>query len=474
MYKRQLKNIPQSAFDYGKNLVHPFTHPLETLKNFWTLQRGLADVLGLPNMLPVSDEEKETTRAVGKFFVDRYGGLENLKQTVAKDPVGVLSDASLVLTAGGSLVGQAPGLVGRIGKTTADIGKTINPVNLAINAGKFGVKAATEIIGSPAGAGTSGAPIREAYAAGAQGGDRSRSFTDSMRGNISPQVVVDEAKDALANMRIERSNQYKMGMAGVKADTNVLDFNEVEKAVDRVAQIGTFKGKILNKPAAEVWTQIKEVVDDWSKSNPADFHTAEGLDALKQAVGNIRQSTQFGTPGRVVADGVYNAVKAQIVKQAPHYAEVMKGYEEASDLITDIEKTLSLGDKASVDTSLRKLQSVMRNNVNTTYGRRVELVDKLAEAGAPNLPAKIAGQSMNAFVPRGLGGLSTAGAVGAGLFSGHPEVLAALPFQSPRIMGEVAHGMGIASRYAPETELLRLLGQMGYQTNRINQGQFNQ
>lgn len=52
----------------------------------------------------------------------------------------------------------------------------------------------------------------------------------------------------------------------------------------------------------------------------------------------------------------------------------MKNYENASNLIREIEKTLSLNPKASIDTALRKLQSVMRDNVNTNYGKRGDLV----------------------------------------------------------------------------------------------------
>ncbi len=131
----------------------------------------------------------------------------------------------------------------------------------------------------------------------------------------------------------------------------------------------------------------------------------------------------------------------------------MKGYEEASGVIKEIEKTLSLNPKASVDTALRKLQSVLRDNVNTNYGRRAELVDFLTRAGAPHLMEKLAGQSLSSVSPRGLSrvivGGEGASALGA-LALGHPGAAAALGggilTSSPRLVGGTAHLLGAASR----------------------------
>ena len=59
-------------------------------------------------------------------------------------------------------------------------------------------------------------------------------------------------------------------------------------------------------------------------------------------MGDIRDNTEFGTPARRVADQAYQAIRGTIIKQAPEYADIMRGYEQASDQIREIEKTLSL------------------------------------------------------------------------------------------------------------------------------------
>jgi len=153
----------------------------------------------------------------------------------------------------------------------------------------------------------------------------------------------------------------------------------------------------------------------------------------------------------------------------------MKNYENASNLIREIEKTLSLNPKASIDTALRKLQSVMRDNVNTNYGKRGDLVKLLQESGAKNLLNKLAGQSLKSGTPRGLarmvgavGGLATGGTSLAALGGlVNPMVLAplagGLAAQSPRLMGEIAHAGGrVANKLARVPLRNSLLA--GYQT----------
>jgi len=187
---------------------------------------------------------------------------------------------------------------------------------------------------------------------------------------------------------------------------------------------------------------LKSIIDDWGGSSPAKYHTPEGLDALKRAVGDIRESTPYGTPSRKVADSVYNAVKTEINKQAPTYAKTMKDYSEATELISEIEGALL--NRKSPDTAMRKLQSLMRNNVNTNYGRRAELAKALEAGGGQEIIPSLAGQSLSAIAPRGLQGAVAAGTGASGLLN--PALLAALPMQSPRLVGEVALKTGQAAK----------------------------
>lgn len=279
--------------------------------------------------------------------------------------------------------------------------------------------------------------IGAAFQAGKEG---NKAFTDNLRGNVDMTDVLADAKSALNQMRMDRAAQYRAGMSELSKDKTVLDISPIQGAVSSLKSMGSFKGQAINKNAAGVVDEVSQAVDDWAKLNPAEYHTPEGLDALKKKIGDIRSVTQFGTPGRKAADTAYNAVKKQIKDQAPEYSKTMKDYDEASDLIDEIQKSFSLGEKASKDTAMRKLQSLMRNNVNTNYGNRLDLAKQLESSGGKELIPAIAGQAMSSATPRGLQGLAATGSAIYG-FS-NPAFLASLPFQSPRLVGEAAYKLG--------------------------------
>lgn len=291
--------------------------------------------------------------------------------------------------------------------------------------------------------GVGGEAVETAYKSGRAGGTN---FLDNMRGNVPMTDVLDDAKSALAKMRLDRGAQYRQGMAGVSADKTVIDFAPIDKAVASLKSMGNYKGQVINKNASGAVDEIADLVTQWKSLDPKEFHTPEGLDALKQAISDIRDTTQFGTAARKAADTAYNAVKGEITTQAPTYAKVMKDYSVASETLQEVERALSLGNKAAADTSMRKLQSLMRNNVNTNYGNRIGMAKTLESNGAEILPA-VAGQAMSSWTPRGLAG-ATATPLAAMAAYANPLALAALPASSPRMLGEMAYGLGAANRGA--------------------------
>lgn len=326
----------------------------------------------------------------------------------------------------GALIGGAlPGAV----KAAGSIGSGL---------GSLAKTAASNALGATTGTGAEA--ISNAYRAGKSG---ATDFLENMRGKVPFDEVVDRAKEGLARMRADRAQAYRSGMVDIRKDKGVLDFSPISEAVQKVSSMGSFKGQQINKNAAGTVQELVETVGNWSRLPKEEFHTPEGLDALKQAIGDIRDFTQFGTAARRAADSVYNSVKDQITAQAPTYAKVMKDYSVASKTMSEIEKTLSLGDKASRDTAIRKLQSLTRNNVQTTYGNRLNLANVLEDQGGVSLIPSVAGQAMSSVMPRGLvGAAEKVGIPGAAIISGSPGLLAALPFTSPRIVGEALYGAG--------------------------------
>jgi hypothetical protein len=338
-----------------------------------------------------------------------------------------------------------------VARVAGTVGRAVDPINASLKvAGAVG-KGVGHVGAAIGGVttGVGGQALRTAARAGFEGGEAGAAFRDSMRGNVPMEDVITDAKTALGNIKQARSAAYNAGMTGVSADTKVLDFSKIDEALAKTKAVKTFKGVSLSPSTDATVQELAKVVDEWRGFDPTEFHTASGFDALKQRIGDIRDEAAYGTPQRLVADQVYNAVKNEVVKQAPEYARTMADYEKASNLIREMEKTLSLNPKASVDTTLRKLQSVMRDNVNTNYGKRADLVQLLQDSGAKNLLNKLAGQSLKSFEPRGLArvtaGLGTI-ATGAGAAFLNPmsllPVAGALATQSPRLVGELTHLSG--------------------------------
>lgn len=394
----------------------------------------------------------QTAQTIREDYAQAYGSPERLMRTIAEDPARPLLDISAIsaLGAGGLRAGarmtppsltRTRGLLETTGTGLERVSQAIDPFALGVRGIEIaGSKMVAPTLGVTTGTGTRA--VQEAFQAGRTGEEAAQAFRSQMR-TPDPEAVIGPAKQALENIRADRNQQYKAGMVDVKNDKTVLDFGRVDQTLADIRDRGFFKGKQIDRSAADTWRQIDELVQEWKTANPAEFHTPEGLDALKKAIGDIRDSLPFGTPARNVANNVYGAVRQQITDQAPGYAKVMKDYEEASALISEIEGTLSLGKKASIDQSLRKLQSILRNNVYTGYGARVSLGEELARRGAPNLFPQLSGMAMEPIAPRGLVGQGTAAAVTTtALTGGGVPSLLPLTLTSPRAVGTTAFGVG--------------------------------
>lgn len=360
------------------------------------------------------------------------------KHMLANDALDLVSSIPMSAPVGAGLMGA-----NAVAKTASTAGK----------AASGAVHVGTELVGNLA-THTGGESIRQAFAAGQAGGEAAEAFLSSLRGSAAPEEVVDIAKSALAKIRDARNVEYMSGMVDVTKDAKQLSFDGVESAISKIRGAAEYKGKAVNPEAVARLKEVQNAISEWKAGEPADFHTVQGFDALKQRIGAVLEQTTPHTKASAVVGNAYNAVRDEIAKQAPGYAKVMKDYEEASSAIRDMEGALSLKDtwarKSTTEAALRKLQSVMRNNVQTAYGNRLRMAQSLDEASGGMLMPSLAGQSLSSVTPRGLGNVM-AGASAIGSLA-HPGVAATLPLQSPRLVGEAAYGLGslprIFRRYA--------------------------
>lgn len=431
-------NIPGSAANFFGGLANAVLSPVQTVMGALDLGAG-----ALRNLAPSgvrsavdaidpnpqsAERASQTASAAGQMYKDRYGGLDNIRNTVIQDPVGVAADLSTVLGVGGAM---APG---RVGQALSTASRYTNPLSAIPPVVRGFGKAGQQVLGLTTGVGAEN--IAQAAKSGYTG---NRAFIENLSGQRSMTEVLTEAKDALRNMREARSQAYRTDIAQTAADTTRLNFAPIDQALVNVVDSMKHgkRWKIGSDQAGKI-KEIENVVREW-RLDPTS-HTAIGLDALKQRLDAIYPDSPKHSQVQRAVTSVRNAVKDTIVKQSPQYAKTMDDYERALTTEKEIERALSLGTKASEDAALRKLQSLSRNNVNTNYSNRLDMARTLEDAGADILPA-VSGQAMNSWVSRGLAGQGASLAtLGGAAFN--PSLLALLPFQSPRAVGAGLYGGG--------------------------------
>jgi hypothetical protein len=438
-----VRNFPSSVLGLVSNLATAVTSPIETAKSVLDLGAGILQA-ALPERLVQAIGEdpnsREVARKVGEFYVDRYGSVEGVKKAVAEDPAGVLADAATVLYGGGAALRAAGAAAPAAAVQRA--GSAIDPLAVI---GRGAVGALAPIAGMTTGAG--GEAIRQAFEAGRAGGERGRMFRENITGVTDPENVLNAAKQNLSVLRDMKSEQYRSGMVNISKDKTTLSFDGIDKSLADAEKRTKFKGQIKDQAAFDEITKTRELVDNWKTLDPAEYHTPEGLDALKQSVGAILEGLDPKTNSYNTINQVYNSIKTEIVKQAPVYANVMRDYTQSMDQIKEVERALSLGNKASADTAMRKLQSLMRDNVQTNYGQRVRLAKQLEQQGGQMMMPGIAGQALQSVVPRGMSQVTGGGLTGyLGLTGQLPQAAASAALSSPRIMGEAAYGLGTLAR----------------------------
>jgi len=469
---QSVKNIPGSAMNFAKGIANTVMHPLDAAMGVLDLGAGTLRNLSPASLRGAIDaadpnpqsavRASDAASAVGQFYKNRYGGLENLKQTAIEDPVGMAADVSAVLGIGSALT------PGKVSKALSVASRYTNPLT-AVEAGVRGAAAiGKQGLGLTTGVGPEN--ISQAYKAGKAG---DRAFFESMTGQRPATEVLDEAKGALQTMRETRSSNYQANIASTAGDTTKLKFGAIDKALtDNVNSLKFGSQWKIGKDQLSKVQEMEKIVRNW-RADPS-MHTPIGLDALKQRLDALYPDSPAHAQAQRAITSVRNAVKDTIVKQSPDYAKTMAEYETALRTEREIERALSLGKSAAQDTAIRKLQSLSRNNVNTNYGNRLELAKILEEQGNASLLPAISGQAMNSWTSRGLGGqLGMGGTIGAAALMQNPMLAGLLIPQSPRAVGTGLYALGRGARGVERMginpERLGRAGLLGYALDQASQ-----
>lgn len=401
---------------------------------------GLAKVVG--GATGISDPA--AYEALKQYYADRYGSVQGFAKALRTDPASILADVAGIATGGATIAAKTANTAAKVSKIAAlsdaaraaenfgQFAAKVDPLKIAADATKTGV-AAGQKIAETAGveiparvAGVTGTDVKQAFVAGKEG---SPEFLEQMRQTGDVADPLTKADAAVSELYQARSRDYTRRMK--KMDKNeVLDWTDVEGAIDKVEAVGKHKGIDISS-AADVWQEVYDLADQFKAQG---LNTIEDFDALKRGIRTIGSKYQMGTPQHKVAKDVANAINDTIVEKAPVYANIMKDYRLASDTLADVKASLSL-DAKSADTALAKLQRTAAGK-----GPRGTTVLNLLEQtkSGKGLGNMLAGQNLSATEAKGfVPSLSAPAALAAG----DPTVLSTA-LVTPRVLGEKAYSLG--------------------------------
>lgn len=287
----------------------------------------------------------------------------------------------------------------------------------------------------------------------------SQPFTDAMRGKISGDDIVDNARTALNDIKDARLMAYQEKLQTVKGNNQVIDMTPIRDKLNDLMQQYNVKQdpatRILNTSRIAMGKKgigdiedIIQKVQSWG--NQTGDETAVGLDTLKRQLDDFYSDS---SQARQFVQSLKKTVHDTITSEVPAYGEMTKGYADASRLIKDVEADFSLrkngmSGRITADKTLRRLMSAMRDN----YEMRADLLKVMGDQGGQDLTAQIAGYTSNQVMPRGLAGVSSGIPTAAALSYLNPKLLPLVTMASPRIQGEFLRmvGKGISGSRAAQ------------------------
>lgn len=297
-----------------------------------------------------------------------------------------------------------------------------------------------QAVGRLTGAGTGA--VKEAV----KGGE---GFTNAMRGKISGEDIVQNAKEALGAIKDARAARYQTQLQALPSGQNINLAPIQSKLADLMNRYGvkvdpatneldlsrTALGDAGNRDVAKIIDKVRS----WGMQT--GDRSAVGLDTLKRQLDDF-YSESSNARGFVAT--LRNEVKNTITKSVPEYAAMTKDYAEASRLIKDMESGLMLrkqgmSGRVVADQTLRRLTSSMRDN----FQLRKELLDVLGQQGGQDLSGQVAGYAMSSYLPTGVAGVapSILGSAAALKYL-NPKFVPFIAASSPRVMGEFLRVLG--------------------------------
>ena len=452
-----ITNIPSSGKQLGYDMIQPIMHPIQTAKSLKDLGSSIINLF-----VPGEQGNEQLAKEVGNYFKERYGGLDNIKKTFATDPVALLSDVSIILSGGAMIAPKGSALASTLSKASKIEPITAGTKAVSIPSGFIAKNTIAKLQGTSADA------IGAGYAAGQAGGQSSTAFSKAISGKEDAIKIAEDANESFNKMKKEKQIDFVNTKKRLELDKIKIDANKIQSELTSLIDSKYFNNFTdLSKNSEQLLNNMMDEIAIWQK-NPA-LHNAKGLDMLKRKISDMYPLNPKSRGEQNIVIEVQDIIKNEIINQVPEYAKVMEAYETASKLEKTLINELSLG-KKNASTTLKKLQSVLRNNVNTNFGARLQSFKNIKGIDDINLTERIAGTNLSSWTPTNIAGQTTP--IMAGLTIANPATLGILPFMSPKLTGKTAQYFGKGSHAVnPALQTLRINEASG---NRINSGLLGQ
>jgi hypothetical protein len=465
------RNLPESAAQLVTGLGGMIANPVETFNT-------TTDLVGA---LLQGDADDPTLKAAATMLEEQYGGADNIKRYMIKDPLAFLGDASLLLggsgfalkTAGLTKVGEAVSTAGRVIDPLSAAGALVTDVpaaayrkaeeavpdaltgieNLPSNIAGFPSNIGGDVIREGAGAGFSRGRAGEAT-------PRSEGFTKGMRApGDSAEDLVYAAKDAVTALRKAASTKYLAAMKEFGLDPKPLDINRVrQRMLDVKPESYDTMLDAKKRPSDHLaWEQMNDLVEHYAAKAVDDpsLLLPMQMDQFKKDLYDIGSDIgpSYNKRAQSIARRASDAVREELINHDRTYGQIMADFERVAKEADELESTFKLGQASGkpmkTDAAAKALQAIYRNNAFTGYGMRAKQGERIAELDPTGaFAATNAGMVASAPFPRGVSAAVAGGNLpltGLAAYLDPATLLATVPIlaaSSPRVAGEIAYGTG--------------------------------
>lgn len=430
-----IQNFPKSIVNIGSDIAQAIGSPVETFKAIRDVAVG-----GVQQLIPGEQPQEESFNQMVEFFKERFGGVENLKRTIAEDPAGFLTDISSVATGAGGVLPliKTGGRIGQIARTGETIAKGAALADPITAIGKGVSLLAAE--GIPR---TSTSLVKSAIKPSAA---------------LSPKLTAGQQlarSDLLANEFINRGLKFNRK----SIETLETGIKEVQGEISQITARETLKGQTIR--TADVINSLDEITENLDQLGfvtPDISKSKRVIEKFKAET--LAESPEFLTPNQ--AQEFKKFLNRKFVPNAKEGASAIRA--AATDKLRSTTRQMLI-DRFPQLEALNFNQGVMLE-LQDAITKRIKSLEEQAPVGATGLLAGAGGATTGGIVA-GQAGETITQTVGQAAGFGVGAIIVEKTLRSPKVQIALAKALNRANSVLAQTGKIGLITQPSFQAGRL-------